>query len=79
MKDPQTQTLTVVPSYNEVLFICCCELFMRNGLKMSVLMLKLIQSVKPDEVITWGGKIEPTTKEIIAWLETLKQKYGAQS
>ena len=76
MQDQKTDELKVTPSYDSLLFYCCCELLMRNGLKMNELMYKFLKSCSDESAGTWSKMVEPAAKEIGDWLRALQQKYG---
>ncbi len=76
MRDQKTNELRVTPSYNGLLFYSCCELLMRNGLRMSELMYKFLKSCSDETAETWSNMVEPAVKEIGDWLLALQQKYG---
>jgi hypothetical protein len=58
MRDQKTDELRVTPSYNGLLFYTCCELLMRNGLRMYELMYEFLKScsheTKVDPIIRTG-------------------------
>jgi len=76
MRDQKTDELRVTPSYDGLLFYSCCELLMRNGLRMSELMYKFLKSCSDEAAETWSKMVEPAVKEIGDWLRALRQKYA---
>lgn len=76
MQDQKTDELRVIPSYDGLLFYSCCELLMRNSLRMNELMYKFLKSCSDETAETWSNMVEPAVKEIGDWLRALRQKYG---
>jgi len=71
--------LPPVPSYNELLFIDCCELAIRNGLLMASFLEKLLKNVSSKEKVNdWRIKAKPKVQQIQGWLGGLKERYGNQ-
>jgi len=79
MQDPKTHELRVTPSYDGLLFYTCCELLIRNGLKMNELMYKFLKSCSDETAGTWSKMVEPEVKGLGDWLRTLQQKYGGKN
>jgi len=76
IRDQKTDELRVTPSYDGLLFYSCCELLMRNSLRMNELMYKFLKSWSDETAGTWSRMVEPAVKEIGDWLQALQQKYG---
>jgi len=76
MRDRKTNELRVVPCYDSLLFYCCCELLIRNGLKMNELMYRFLKSYSDETAETWSKMVEPAVINMGDWLRTLQQKCG---
>lgn len=76
MRDSETNQLRVSPVYDNVLFLACCELLMRNGLRMNVLLAALLLSFSDGREKTWYTMVDPAVTEIGDWLRNLRQQYG---
>jgi len=76
MRDQKTNELRVAPSYDGLLFYSCCDLLIRNGLRMNELMYKFLKSCSDETAETWSKMVEPAVKDMGDWLRTLQQKYG---
>jgi hypothetical protein len=70
--------LSPVPAYNEILFIDCCELAVRNGLLMASFLEKLLNDVSKEKVNDWRIEAKPRVQQIQEWLSGLKERYGNQ-
>jgi hypothetical protein len=68
--------LSLVPAYNEILFVDCCELALRNGLLMASFLEKLLDDVSKEKVEAWRSTAKTGVKQIQQWLGGLKAKYG---
>ncbi|MCK4354347.1 MAG: hypothetical protein KAW83_03750 [Dehalococcoidia bacterium] len=78
MKNQKTNELIVAPAYDKLLFYACCELLMRNGLRVNELMYALLNSFSGGSVETWHTMVEPAVAGIVDWLKTLQQQYGGK-
>jgi hypothetical protein len=76
MLDQKTNELRVVPCYDDLLFYCCCELLVRNSLRINELMYKLLKSCSNEVAKNWSTMVEPAIEEMVDWLQILRQKYG---
>ncbi len=76
MLDRKTNELRATPFYDGLLFYTCCELLMRNGLKINLLMYKFLKSCSEETAETWSKMVETSVKDIADWLLALQQKYG---
>ena len=76
MRDQKTNELRVVPCYDGLLFYCCCELLIRNGLRMNELMYRFLKSCSDETAENWSKLVEPAVEDMGDWLRTLQQKYG---
>ena len=75
--NPTSRELSPVPAYNEILFIDCCELAIRNGLLMASFLEKLLNDLSKEKVNDWRIKAKPRVQQIQEWLGGLKEKYGS--
>jgi hypothetical protein len=78
MRDQKTNELRVTPCYDGLLFYCCCELLIRNCLRMNELMYKFLKNYSDETVENWSKMVEPAVKDMGNWLRTLQQKYGGK-
>lgn len=76
MLDQKTGELRVAPSYDSLLFYTCCELLIRNGLRMNELMYRFLRSCSDETAETWSNMVEPAVGEIGDWLRALRKEYG---
>lgn len=70
----QEKTLKVVPSYDELLFFACTESLYRAFLNMSVVMLKLLNSINKSKAKEWSEKNINTRDFVINWLDNSQSK-----
>lgn len=68
--------LNPVPEYNELLFIACCELALKNGVLMASFLEKLLGDLSQEKVNTWRLQVKTGTQAILEWLDSLKHTYG---
>ena len=76
MLDQKTNELRIVPCYDGLLFYCCCELLIRNSLRINELMYRFLESYSGEAVKNWSKMVEPGVEDMVDWLKTLQQKYG---
>ena len=78
MRNPKTNNLKVGPEYDEILFLACCELLMRNSLRLSEIMYYFMNGISQDKMKTWNTIVEQTIKDITVWLDDLREKYASK-
>jgi len=76
MRDQKTNELRVTPCYDGLLFYTCCELLIRNGLRMNELMYRFLRSCSDETAKNWSKMVEPAVEDMVDWLQILQQKYG---
>ena len=76
MMNQKTNGLIVAPAYDKLLFHACCELLMRNGLRVNEPMYALLNCFSDGSVETWHTMVEPAVVGIADWLKTFRQQYG---
>ena len=79
IRDPEKNTLNAAPTYNEILFLDCCEQFFRNALMMSEFMGRFLSKLSNTKVKSWGETANLTCKGVADWLDSLREKYGEES
>jgi hypothetical protein len=67
--------LSLVPAYDEILFVDCCELVLRNGLLVASFLEKLLDDVSKEKVNAWRITAKTGVQQIQQWLGGLKEKY----
>lgn len=70
--------LELAPVYDEILFIACCELVLKNGLLMASFVEKLLDDLSKEKVNTWRIKAKTGVQQVQEWLDGLKERYGSQ-
>ena len=70
--------LRPVPVYDEILFIACCELALKNGFLMASFVEKLLDDLSKEKVNAWHIKTKTGVQQIQEWLDGLKERYGSQ-
>ena len=76
LRDLETNKLKAAPSYNTILFLDCCELFVRNALRMSEIMGSFLSKLSEAKATSWGEKANQKCKEAADWLKAIRGKYG---
>ena len=76
LRDAKTNELRAAPSYDNILFLDCCEQFFRITLLMSEIIGRLLSKIAKNEVNSWGEKANKTCKELADWLDAIRKKYG---
>lgn len=71
--DPGTKTLRLGASYDRVLFLYCCEVLIRNALRMTEYMVSLLGSKAAD----WQKQTWPIVQEATGWLDGLRAQYAS--
>lgn len=75
--DSSNRELGAVPVYDEMLFIACCELALKNGLLMASFVERLLDDLSKEKVNAWRIKAKTGTQQIQEWLDGLKERYGS--
>jgi len=76
--NPDYRSLKIVPSYDELSFIACCKLLLRNGLLMTTFLGKLLDNVSEENVAAWHIKARTAVQQAEEWSGGLKERYGSQ-
>ena len=76
--DSHNLELTPIPTYDEILFLACCEMALKNGLLMTGFVEDLLTDLSVEKVNNWRTKSVKGINEISEWLDNLKQKYGSK-
>ncbi|MDD5038018.1 MAG: hypothetical protein PHN78_01700 [Dehalococcoidales bacterium] len=70
--DPRAKTLRLGASYDWVLFLYCCEVLIRDALRMTEYMVSLLGSRATD----WQKQTWPIVQETTSWLDGLRAQYA---
>ena len=76
LRDPQTNTVRVAPSYDKILFLDRCEIMVRNALMTNEFMVRFLSKLFGDRITHWEKKANQTCKDAVEWLKDLQEKYG---
>jgi hypothetical protein len=71
--------LKVIPSYNELLFMACCEMLFRNSILMAKFLEDFLNELSAEKVNVWRQTVGNGSNEIVTWLDNLKQKRDSES
>jgi len=74
--DSHNRELRPTPVYDEILFLACCELALKNGRLMAKFMNDLLTDLSDKKVRKWWEITTKGVEEIDEWLDSLKEKYG---
>ncbi|HUX48629.1 MAG TPA: hypothetical protein VMV76_05640 [Dehalococcoidia bacterium] len=74
--NPDYRSLKIVPSYDELSFIACCKLLLRNGLLMTKFLGKLLDNLSKENANAWHIKATTAVEQAQEWLDGLKGRYG---
>jgi hypothetical protein len=74
--DSSNRELKLAPVYDEILFIACCELVLKNGLLMASFLEELLDALSKEKVNAWRIKAKTGVQQIQEWLDGLKERYG---
>lgn len=74
--NPDYRSLKVVPSYDELPFIACSKLLLRNGLLMTKFLGRLLDDVSKEDVTAWHIKARAAVQQAEEWSGGLKARYG---
>ena len=73
--NPHSRSLKIVPSYDELSFIACCKLLLRNGLLLTTFLGQLLDDVSEQNVTAWHTKATAAVKQVEEWSSRLKGRY----
>jgi len=76
--NPDYRSLKIVPSYDELSFIACCKLLLRNGLLMTTFLGKLLDDISKGNVAAWHIKARTAVQQAEEWSGGLKERYGSR-
>ena len=76
--DSNTLELQIAPTYEELLFNCCCGLALKNGILMTSYLEKLLADLSGEKVNAWRIKSTIGINEIREWLDNLEGKCGSK-
>ena len=79
IRDPETNAINAAPSYNEILFLACCEQFFRNALMMSEFMGQFLSKLSKAKVQFWGEIANQTCNNVADWLNSLREKHSEEN
>jgi len=79
LRDPKTNEMRAAPSYDNILFLDCCELFFRNALGMTEFMELFLSKLSEDKVTSWRKASVQKIQETAKWLTELREKYGGKN
>jgi len=72
--DPGTKTLRLGASYYRVLFLYCCEVLIRDALRMTEYLVSLLGS----KAAEWQKQTWPIVQEATDWLNGLRAQYATE-
>jgi hypothetical protein len=77
--DPNTGRLSIYPDYSDLLFMTCCESFIRNATLIYPIMFDLISSTcDQKDVKAWGVIAAPRIKRANSWQRDIAAKYALE-
>lgn len=76
IRNSETNELKTAPAYDEVLFLSCCEMLIRNAIRIAPFMQYFLSKLSNTKVDSWRKVAEPPIKEAADWLREQQQKYG---
>ncbi len=76
--DSHNRELRPVPVYDEILFLACCEVALKNGVLMAIYLENLLTDLSKEKVKDWQLESVKGIKAINEWLDNLKDKYGSK-
>jgi hypothetical protein len=76
IRDPKTDEINVAPRYDEILFLDCCEIMVRNALMMSEFMARLLSKLSKAKDTSWAENAKQTMDEASGWLNKMRELYG---
>lgn len=69
LRDPHTNEIRAAPSYDNILFLDCCELMLRNALGMFDFLVGILDKISKSKINSWN--VQPI-KEATKWLTELR-------
>jgi len=77
LRDPDINDLRIRPAYDEVLFLSCCEMLIRNAIRMAPFMLSFLsKQADPNLAGSWSKAVELRIQQAGDWLREQQKKYG---
>lgn len=75
IRDPKTNDLRLAPVYDELLFLSCCEMLIRNAIRMTKFMDAFLLILYGTKVNSWRKVALPVIEDAASWLNMQRQKY----
>jgi hypothetical protein len=79
LQDRNTNEMRIAPTYDEMLFLACSELFMRVGLLMAEYMGRFLYYIDRDKAKSWDAQNSQRINDTSNWLKELRDKYGSEA
>jgi hypothetical protein len=76
--NPSYRDLKLVPSYDELAFVACSKLLLRNGLLMTAFLGKLLDDISKGNVAAWHMKARTAVQQVEEWSGKLKARRGGR-
>jgi len=73
LRDPETSAIRAAPSYDDILFLDCCELMFRNALGMFDFLVRILDKMSKSKINSWN--VQPI-RDATKWLTALKEEHG---
>jgi len=75
--DSHNRELSPVPAYQDILFLMCCEIALKNGRLLTRFLNDLLTDLSEEKTNNWRITSLKSINEIDEWLDNLKQKCGS--
>lgn len=75
---PETNELRNAPIYDELLFLICCEMLIRNAIRMAPIMHDFLSKQPSVKLDSWLKTAALSIQEAGDWLEGQENRYGGQ-
>ena len=76
LQDEKANFMRIAPTYEEILFLDCCEMWIRNSLRMTEYMESILASISTEKVETWRWDVGKRVADAWNWLKDIQKQYG---
>ena len=76
LQDEKANFMRIAPTYEEILFLDCCEMWIRNSLRITEYMESILASISTEKVETWRWDVGKRVADAWNWLKDIQKQYG---
>ena len=79
LRDEETNLMRIAPTYEDIIFLDCCEMWIRNAIRMTANMEDILSYISDTKVRFWRDSVGSRVKAADDWLKILQEKHGGKT